>query len=54
MVQKPDTPSPAADPDKSERQEQVKKVLDQMAEGLCTIRDILETELASKPPKRLS
>lgn len=54
MVQKPDTPSPAADPDQSERQERVKKVLDRMAEGLGTFRAILEEEVANQPPRRLS
>lgn len=52
MVQKPDTPSPAADPDQSERQERVKNVLDRMAEGIGTFRAILE-EVANQPPRRL-
>lgn len=54
MGRKPDTPSPAADPDRPDRQERVERLLDLMREGLGEIRDILEEEMGNRPPRRLS
>lgn len=54
MTRKPDTPSPAADPDRPGRQERVERLLDLMREGLGEVRDILGEELGNRPPRRLS
>lgn len=52
MSRKPETP--AADPDLPDRQDRVNDLLDRMAEGLGTIRAILQEEVANQPPRRLS
>lgn len=54
MDQKPVALSPADDQGKPDRQERVKRVLGEMADGIGLITDILRVEAGEKRPGRLS
>ena len=53
MARKPYKPSPAADPDTSDRAERLQRFFRELSEGLCLVVEILRAEAGDKRPGRL-